>query len=149
MRKRRSDGPEVRDLALARLAALRPREGWVPRVPDAGSTALAGRTDGPGPAESPVAAVEPGSGPPWPDETWPAADAWFGPLSTTSDPPGDPPGDPTGDAGRDGDASGPTGRHGADALADRIPLAVRTSLAASVPGSAARVGWGSAPGRPW
>jgi competence protein ComEA len=135
----------VRDLALARLAALRPREGWVPRVPDAGSTALAGRTDGPGPAESPVAAVEPGSGPPWPDETWPAADAWFGPLSTTSDPPGDPPGDPTGDAGRDGDASGPTGRHGADALADRIPLAVRTALAASVPDSvrAGRVGLGT------
>jgi competence protein ComEA len=131
----------VRDLALARLAALRPREGWVPRVPDAGSTTPAGRADGPGPAESSVAAVEPASGPPWPDESWPAADAWFGPLPTTSDPPDDP----TDDAGRDSDALGPTGRLRADALADRIPLAVRTALAGSVPDSvrAGRLGLGT------
>ena len=141
MRRRRSDGPEVRDLALARLAALRPREGWVPRVPDAGPTAPGERADGPGSDEGRVSAGDPTSGPPWPDEAWPAADAWFGPLTT----PSDPSDDPTGDAGRGGDSSGSRGWHGVDALADRMPLAVRTALAGSVPDSVrtGRVGLGT------
>jgi competence protein ComEA len=142
----------VRDRARSRLASLQPREGWVPRVP------------GPGPST-------PGeSG----EQSWPAADAWFGPPAVAADrsdgsaagagrwaacvdPPTDEgPGVERSDSGLvvDGDLPRetdqgeafrrPGARHRGDAVADRVPLAVRAALARSVPDSVrgGRVGLG-------
>jgi competence protein ComEA len=153
MPRRRGPEPEVRDRARSRLASLQPRTGWVPRVPGPGPTA---------PGESG-------------EESWPAADAWFGPLPAAADrsagpaagvgrsaawvdhPTGEDPGGEHPDSGLvvDGDLPRethhgqalrrPGGRHRGDAVADRMPLAVRAALARSVPDSVreGRVGLGA------
>jgi competence protein ComEA len=153
MPRRRGPGPEVRDRARSRLASLQPREGWVPRVPGPGPTA---------PGESGA-------------ESWPAADAWFGRPPAADDrpdesvagagrsaawvdpPTGEDPGGERSDSGlgvdadlpretRQGEAfRRPGGRYRGDAVADRMPLAVRAALARSVPDSVreGRVGLGT------
>ncbi|HSK27090.1 MAG TPA: hypothetical protein VK894_09290, partial [Jiangellales bacterium] len=117
MPRRRGQEPGDRELARARLAALHPRAGWVPRVPDPPET----WPEETGPKETWPAGT--GSA-----ESWPAADAWFGPLPAEPGPdasrpspaePGEPAAAPVPDP-----RPGP-GRHRVGGVTDRLPVALR------------------------